>query len=117
MIRHHISSALFLFACLAPAAGCGGGGGGGGSNPPPPDPLQSSFTASVPFGTPADGVREVVLEAILADSAGNPIPNLDVVLEVSGYGNQIVQPARSDVNGRAIGKLATVVGEKKSIGL
>lgn len=113
MKRHPFARALVLAGLLA-AAGCGGGGGGGSSQPAP-DPLRSTFTASVPFGTPAGGVEVVELAVQLFDAAGNPLPGLRVVLECSGAGNQIVQPPLSDVDGRARGTLGSLVGERKTI--
>ena len=103
-----------LCASLLVLAGCSGGGGGGGSAPPV-DPVQSSFTASVLFGTPADGLSVVELTATVADVNGNPVPGALVQLDATGYGNVLVQPGVTDANGVAVGTLATTVAEKKTI--
>jgi len=57
----------------------------------------------------------VEVTALLADAAGNPLPGRTVRLEVTGFGNTLVQPPASDALGSAQGRIATTVGEKKSI--
>jgi parallel beta-helix repeat protein len=96
------------------ALACGGGGGGGGS-PPPVDPLQSSFTLTPAFGTPADGLGAVEAVVVLADAAGQPLAGRTVVLETTGFVNALVQPAATDAAGATRGELRTSVGEKKLV--
>ncbi len=103
----------FLPIALFPA--CGGGGGGGQSGPVQPDPSQSSFTADTSFGTLADGLSTVALEALLADRNGNALAGIPVEFRASGYGNQLVQPSVTDADGRAFGTLASTASEAKLV--
>ena len=102
-----------MLAGFALAAGCGGGGGGSGG--PTIDPLASSLTPSIPFGAPADGVTTVTLTVTVIDTAGNPLAGLPVQFTASGFGNTLVQPGMTDMNGVAAGTLASVVGEVKTV--
>jgi parallel beta-helix repeat protein len=114
MTRHPLRvRILFVFAGSLAFAACGGGGGGG--TPPPVDPVLSSFTVTPAFGASADGLGEVEIALVLADSSGNPLPGRAVRLEVTGFANALVQPPPSDGAGATRGRLRTTVGERKSI--
>src|SRR5262245_8447389 len=117
MTRHPLRArTLFTLTGSLALTACGGGGGGGGAPPPPPpDPLLSSLSATPRFGTPSDGLGQVELTAVVADAAGNPLPGRTVQLEVTGLGNALVQPPATNALGTTTGRLATSVGEKKSI--
>ncbi len=116
MTRSLLRGLSILLSVALALAGCGGGGGGGGFvPPPPPDPLHSSVTATPRFGTPADGIGEVNVAVVVADAAGNPLPDRVVQLRVTGLGNLLAQTPATDALGATAGTLRSTVGEKKTI--
>jgi hypothetical protein len=95
------------------------------------DPLSGSglkFYASAPYGhvdlstssitstTPvrADGVEKCRIEVTLVDSLGNPVPNKEIRLHISGENNLLSDPvAPTDMNGKTTATLrSTRVGKK-----
>ena len=72
--------------------------------PGPPDPAQSYFTV-VTNNSPADGVSQDLVEAVLRDQYGNPIPGATVNWTIStGSANFTVSPSSSTsrVDGTAL---------------
>jgi len=122
-IRHFfLTLAAFGFAASCGGGGGGtggpggpGGGGGGGGGDVEIDPLASTLEASVAFGTPADGAATVLLTATVVDVDGNPVEGLTVVLTSSGAGNTLLQPGATGADGTAVGSLASVAGETKTV--
>lgn len=117
-----------LALCLASA--CGGGGGGGIGDPDVPDPvdglevhdpgrlpdpLASEFLVTPAFGTPADGVTTVSIEATLVNRRGFAIRNAVIQIEVSGAGNVLQPLPPTDASGHTSGTLASFAGELKTI--
>src|SRR5262245_9107528 len=139
MLRPSSLARVSILLALAPllVAGCGGGGGGGGGGPDGgpedpddgigtgglepsdpirlPDPDASELRVTPAFGTPADGVSTVAIEALLVNLQGRPIKNARLQLEISGLGNVFDPLPPTDANGRTSGTLASFAGEQKTI--
>ena len=80
-----------------------------------PDPAQS--TVAVNQSTViSNGVDVVFVSVTALDAQGDPVPDLPVVLSVSGTGNTISQPvAVTDASGLATGSFTTTVSEAKTV--
>lgn len=63
---------------------------------------------------PADGQSQLVVTVQLKDKKNNPVPGETVIIQVSGTGNTITQPAQvTDANGMASARVtATKAGQK-----
>ena len=105
-----------VWLALLPACGGGGGGGGSGINPEfVPDPLTSQFRVTPSFGTPADGNETVRVVAQINNRNSRPIAGAVVELVVSGFGNEIEALPPTDATGLAVGRISSLVGERKVI--
>ncbi|MEZ6036061.1 MAG: FG-GAP-like repeat-containing protein [Planctomycetota bacterium] len=83
---HYSRSPLPLLLSLGFLAACGGGGGGGGGgNVVSPSATLSSLAAD-PLTAPADGATELLLTAIVRDTAGRSFGGQPVRFEAAGPG-------------------------------
>jgi len=84
--------------------------------PVTPDPARCEVAVDRPTGAVADGADQVQVRVTVRDSAGQPVPGVQVELAATGTGNALLQPAApTDGSGVAIGTLATTVAESKTI--
>ncbi|MCB9877892.1 MAG: VCBS repeat-containing protein [Planctomycetes bacterium] len=81
---HYSRTPLPLLLSLGFLAACGGGGGGGG-NVVSPSATLSSLTAD-PLTAPADGATEILLTAVVRDTAGRSLGGQAVRFEATGAG-------------------------------
>lgn len=75
----------------------------------------SSVVATPGGGVVADGSDASVIEVTVRDRNGNVVPGQQVALAASGSGNVLTQPGASGSDGRALGALASLVAEPKTV--
>lgn len=78
-------------------------------------PSRSTVTVLGSTTVVADGVRTALIEIVLRNGAGAPLPDRTVTLAVSGMANTIVQPAPTDAAGRTTGTIASTLAEAKTV--
>src|SRR5687768_13345127 len=78
------------------------------------DPTASTVTADRTEAL-ADGVDRVTVSVRVLKQSGDPYPDRQVTLSVSGALNTIVQPARTGADGRCTGSVTTTRAGLKTI--
>ena len=129
-----LTQGLTTLMTLSLLTACGGGGGGGGGAPAPdgePQPPESDpkaptetsvsltaseLSASPSTDVPADGFVASTIQVVLLDSAGEPVADQTIELQVSGTGYQLgAAELKSDADGRASTTLRSSTAETKTI--
>jgi hypothetical protein len=82
--------------------------------PSTPDLASSSLRVSKPVAA-ADGADAITITVTLKDAKGAPVAGQLVELSVSGSGNALSAPAKTDAQGTTHATLSSVVAEPKTI--
>ncbi|HKH83176.1 MAG TPA: Ig-like domain-containing protein [Gemmatimonadales bacterium] len=93
--------------------GGGGTGGGGTGGATLPSPAQSTVTVDVP--TIVAGGGAVTITIVVRDENGNPVAGVSVLIQATGEGNLLTQPAPTDASGIATGTLSSTTPGTKIV--
>jgi photosystem II stability/assembly factor-like uncharacterized protein len=75
----------------------------------------STVTVTPSTGVVADGATAATVTVTLRDAHGNPVAGDGVLLELSGSGNTIAQPAATGTDGTTTGTVTSTVAEQKTV--
>lgn len=110
-----VARAGLILAAAAVLSACGSAKNVPRRQKPVATTENSTISATGPVV--ADGVATSVIQVVIRDQNGAPMPGLTPVVSASGSGNQIHPCGVTDVNGAASCAMSSTVAEIKSINL
>jgi hypothetical protein len=82
---------------------------------PPPSATLSTVAVTPVAIVASTGSSSSIITVTARDMSGNLLPDIAIVLAVTGSGNQLTQPGLTDASGVATGLLSSTVSESKTI--